>query len=219
VLRPSRFPLGLAATAGIALVAAGAVLADNPNKVKIARTAAGNAQARGEVLRRSDLGKGWFGGFTKPDLVGLQGCSYRPKQSDLVVIGAAETAWDKPTTYEFDSEAEVLKTAAMVGRDWRRSVIAPQVLPCLRKVFKKAVEPGGKVVSVRRVTFPPVASLTRAFRFVAKFAEGRFESDFVAMASGRNELALTLVSSGGKVTWLRAQELRLARLLAHRMHS
>ncbi len=39
------------------------------------------------------------------------------------------------------------------------------------------------------------------------------------MGAGRNEVSLSLTAAGGKVAWLRAQELRLARLLAYRMHS
>src|SRR4051794_19318631 len=50
-----RFLLGLAVAAGVALVAAGVVPGGNPGREKIARTAAGNAQAqgRGAASRRS----------------------------------------------------------------------------------------------------------------------------------------------------------------------
>jgi hypothetical protein len=210
----------VAVAGGVALVAAGVALAD---KARIARTPAGNARARSEVLLRSDLGKGWSGGFKKPDFSSGLRCSYKPKQSDLVVIGAAETMWDRPTTYEIGSEAQVLRTAAMVRRDWRRTVIAPQVLPCLRKTFTEIVGSSGKVLSVRRVAFPHLTTYTRAFRFLATLGTGssreRFESDFVALGAGRNEVSLTLTAAGGNASWLRTQELRLARVLAHRMHS
>ena len=210
----------MAVAGGVALVAAGVALAD---KERIARTPAGNARARAEVLRRSDFGKGWSGGFKKPDFsLGLK-CSYHPKQSDLVMVGAAETTWDRTTTYEIDSESNVLRTAAMVRRDWRRTVIAPQVLPCLRKTFTEILGSSGKVISIRRVPFPHLTTYTRAFRFLATLGSGtnreRFESDFVAMGAGRDEVSLTLTAAGGNAAWLRAQELHLARLLAHRMHS
>jgi hypothetical protein len=210
----------LVTAAGVALVAAAAALAEKP---KIARTPAGNTQARAVVLRRADLGKGWSGGFKKPDFSSGLKCSYHPKQSDLVVVGAAETTWDRPTTYEIDSEAFVMRTASMVRRDWRRTVIAPQVLPCLRKTFREILGSSGKVISIRRVPFPHLTTYTRAFRFLATLGSGtnreRFESDFVAMGAGRDEVSLTLTAAGGNATWLRAQELRLARVLAHRMHS
>jgi hypothetical protein len=210
----------LVTAAGVALVAAGVALAD---KEKIARTAAGNARARTEVVRRTDLGKNWSGGFKKPVFSSGLRCSYKPKQSDLVVIGAAETLWDRPTTYEIESEAQVLRTAAMVRRDWRRTVIAPQVLSCLRKTFEAYVGSDGKVISVRRVAFPHLTTYTRAFRFLATLGTGNgrelLEIDILAMGAGRSEVSLSLTAAGGNKAWLRAQELRLARVLAHRMHS
>jgi|SRR4051794_4206305 hypothetical protein len=218
-----RFLLGLAVAAGVALVAAGVVPAGNPGREKIARTAAGNAQAKAEVLRRGDLGTGWSGGLRKPVLNSPEPCSYHPKQSDLVVVGAAKTTWGKPA-YAIDSEAQVLRTAAMVRRDWRRTVVAPQVLPCLRQAFKKLLGSQGKVVSVRRVAFPHVAPYTRAWRFLARIENGSggsvpFESDFVALGAGRSEVTLSLVASGDARASLHADALRLARVLAHRLHS
>ena len=210
----------LAAAAGVVLVAAGVALAERP---KIARTPAGNAQARAMVLRRSDFSEGWSGGFKKPDFSSGLRCSFHPKQSDLVVVGAARTTWDKPTTYEIDSQAQVMRTAAMVRRDWRRTVIAPQVLPCLRTTFRKILGSSGSLISLRRVAFPHLTTYTRAFRVLATLGSGsnrvRFESDFVAMGEGRNEVSLTLTAAGGNAARLRAQELRLARVLARRMHS
>ena len=189
----------------------------------LARPPAGAAQARAMVLRRSDFGEGWSGGFKEPDFSSGLRCSYHPKQSDLVVIGAARTTWDKPTIYEIDSQAQVMRTAAMVRRDWRRTVIAPQVLPCLRTTFRKILGSSGSLISLRRVAFPHLTTYTRAFRVLATLGSGsnrvRFESDFVAMGEGRNEVSLTLTAAGGKAALLRAQELRLARVLAHRMHS
>ena len=212
----------LAVAAGFALVAVGTVLASDPGKEKIARTAAGNALAKAEVVRRADLGKGWSGGFKKPVLNSHEPCSYRPKQSDLVVVGAAETTWDKPGS-EIDSEAQVLRTAAMVRRDWERTVVAPQVLPCLRKGLEKALGSSGKVISIRRIAFPHVAARTQAFRFLAKINTGGrlvpFESDIVALGAGRNELSLALSAAGAGRASLRADTLRLARVLAHRMRS
>jgi hypothetical protein len=211
----------LVAAAAVALVAAGAALAD---KEKIARTPAGNAQARAEVLRRADLGSGhWFGGFVKPDLSAMLPCSYQPKQSDLVLIGAAEATWRNPVVYEVDSLAEVLRTAAMVERDWRRTVVAPQVLPCLRQAFEKSLGSKARAISIRVVAFPRLAGHTRAFRIRAKIDEGStmlpLESDFVALASGRNEVSLSVTAFGAATASLRADTLRLARALAHRMHS
>jgi hypothetical protein len=219
----SRFSLGLVAAAGVALVAAGALSAGNPAKEKIALTAAGNAQAKTEVLRRADLGKSWSGRFKKPSLPATEQCSYRPKQSDLTVVGAAESVWNKPLGSAIQSGAQVLRTPAMVRRDWRRTVTAPQVLPCLRQAFKKALGSRGKVLSARRVAFPRVAPYTRAFRMRATVDSGAgavpIELDLVALGAGRNELNLNLSAIGPERASLRANALRLARIVAHRMHS
>ena len=219
----SRLPLWLAAAVGVALVAAGAVLADNSNKEKIRRTPAGNARARAEVLLRADVGKGWSGGFKKPDLNSTLPCAYHPKQSDLVVVGAAETRWDRPIASEIGSEAQVLRTAAMVRKDWRRTVTAPQVVPCLLRAFKKSLGSHGKVVSFGVVPFPRLATYTRAFRVRAKVNTGSgsvpMESYFVALGAGRDELSLSNAAIGPDRASLRANTLRLARILAHRLHS
>jgi hypothetical protein len=203
----------------VALVAAGVALAGDPSKETIARTAAGNAQAKAEVVRKADVGSGWKGGFRKPDLSSLPCTTYHPKQSDLVLIGAAESRFSRPAL-EVDSEAQVLRAAAMVRRDWQRTILAPQVMPCLRQGFTKALGAHAKLVSFRQVAFPHIASLTRAFRLVAnvatQFGPVPLEIDFVAMGSGRNELTLTLSGPTVARSTLHATEVRLARLLAGR---
>jgi hypothetical protein len=202
------------------LVAAG-VWAASPGKEKIARTAAGNAQARAEVVRRPDVGAGWSGGFKKPDLSSTMPCSgYHPKQSDLVMVGAAETTWHKQI-FEIDSEAEVLRTAAMVRLDWQRTVVAPQVPACLRQGFSKSLGASGKLVSFGRVAVPRVTTETRAFRAVADVKSGglsiRFEIDLVAIGAGRNEITLMVSGPRAARASLTRTERRLARLLAHRV--
>jgi hypothetical protein len=217
-----RLPCGLLGIALVALVAAGVGSAANPSKEKIALTAAGKAKARAEVLRRPDLGGvGWQGGAKKPDLSStMPGCSYRPKQSDLVLVGAAETTW-RQQVIEVDSEAQVLRTARMVRLDWRRTVLAPQVLPCLRSGFAKSLGSGGKLVSFRQVAFPRLAALSRAYRGVAdvKTPLGKvpIEVDVVVFGSGRNELTLTITGPAGAKASLRHEEVRLGRVLAGRM--
>src|SRR6266576_3424866 len=64
-------------------------------RAKIRYNAADQAAARAAVARRADLGAGvWKGGARKPDLSPAPTCAgYHPKQSDLVLTGAAETVW------------------------------------------------------------------------------------------------------------------------------
>ena len=214
--------VGAGAVAAAALIVAGAVLAGNPTKETIARTAAGNAQAKAEVVRRADLGPGWKGGFKKPDLSSSMPCtSYKPKQSDLVLIGVAETTFSKPP-FAVDSEAQVLRTTSMVRRDWQRTILDPRVIPCLRQGFTTALGSSSKLVSFRRVAFPRTAPLTRAFRAVfsvkTQIGPVPVEIDFVAIGSGRNELSLTLSGPVAAKAELHATEVRLGRLLASRAH-
>lgn len=217
-----RVPFGLPVAVGVSLICAGVVLAGNPGKEKIALTSAGNKLAKAEVLHRADLGPGWSGGFKKPHLPATLPCSYRPKQSDLVVVGAAEGTWQKPA-FVIDSQAQVLKTAAMVQKDWRRTVLAPQVTPCLRHGLAMDLGPGQKLLSFGRVAFQHVAPLTRAYRAVigVKTSGGSIpvEIDIVGIGVGRNELNLTVTGPKKARSSLKHIETRTARLLAHRAHS
>jgi hypothetical protein len=216
---------GLIGAVAVALALAGAISAANPSsKEKIALTPAGKAQAKAEVLRRADLGAGWSGGFKKVNPAGAaMPCSnYRPKQSDLVLIGAAETNFQK-APFVIDDEAQVLKGPAMVRRDWQRTVVAPQVVPCLRQGFTKAMGSSGTLVSFGRVAFPRVATFTRAFRAVGSVKTGQgtvqIEIDFVALGAGRNEITLELSGPTAARTTLTHAERQMARLLARRLRS
>ncbi|HJQ51227.1 MAG TPA: hypothetical protein VJ838_12005 [Gaiellaceae bacterium] len=211
---------GLTAGIAVALFAAGAALAASPSKEKIARTAAGNAQAKAEVVRKADVGSGWKGGYRKPDLSSSMPCTtYHPKQSDLVLIGAAESRFSRPAL-EVDSEAQVLRSPAMVRRDWQRTILDSRVMPCLRQGFIQALGSHAKLVSFGVIAFPHVAPLTRAIRLVAnvttQFGPVPLEIDFVAVGSGRNELTLTLSGPTVAGSTLHATELRLARVVAGR---
>lgn len=192
----------------------------NPGKEKIAQTAAGQAQAKAEVLRKRDLGAGWRGGAKKPDLSStMPGCRYRPKQSDLTLIGAAETDW-RNQVLVVQSEAQVLKTARMVRVDWRRTVLAPQVMPCLRRGLVKSLHPGQTLISFRRVAFPRLATFTRAYRVVTDvktdLGKARLELDLVVFGVGRNELTLTVTGLAAIRTAARRAEVQLGRLLVAR---
>ena len=210
----------LCASSAAVLVAAGVAWATNPSKEKIAYTAAGQAKAKAEVLRQLDLGQGWVGGSRKPDVSSALPCSYKPKQNDLVLIGAAESDWREPGL-EIDSEAQVLRTADMVRRDWRRTILAPQVVPCLRHGFEKSLSSTGKLVSFGKTSFPHVATLTQGFRAVINVKSGSssvpIEIDVLGLGAGRNEITLTLTGLVSVRKALHTAEVRLARRLSGRM--
>jgi hypothetical protein len=210
----------MCASIATVLVAAGVAWASSPSKEKIAYTRGGQAKAKAEVLRKTDLGAGWRGGSRKPDVSSTLPCSYKPKQDDLVLIGAAESDW-REQALEIDSEAQVLRTADMVRRDWRRTILAPQVVPCLRHGFEKSLGSTGKLVSFGRTSFPHVARLTQGFRAVIKVQSGSssvpVEIDVLALGAGRNEITLTLTGLVEVRKDLQRAELRLAQRLATRM--
>jgi hypothetical protein len=198
------------------LACAAAALADT---WRIELTAAGQAAAKAVVLKRADIGtaSGWTGRARTPDLTKGPPCSgFNPKQSDLVVKGAAETDW-RHTGLDVDSEAVVLQTATMVKLDWQRTVVAPQVLPCLRSAFAR--QKG--FVSLRRVAFPQVATYTRALRALLDVGSGtlkiRVMTDVIFIGRGRTEGTLTVIAPYGLVSTIERAERRLARLMASRM--
>jgi hypothetical protein len=211
-----------ACAAAAALIVVAGVSAGNPAKEKIARTPAGNAEAARVVVKKGDLPTGWSGGAAKPFLSSGLGCSnYKPKQSDLVLIGAAQTEWQKQASGIL-SETEVLRTPQMVKLDWQRSVTDPRVLPCLRQSFAKSAGKGGKLLSFRVVAFPHMATYTKAYRVVMDISTPvgtrAVELEALDLGAGRDEVALAVSGPVAAKASLRRLELQLARRLARRLH-
>ena len=153
-------------SAVLALVIVAAVFAGSPTKEQIARTPVGHAAAARLILKKKDLPPGWSGGSVKPSLSSSLGCaSYKPKQSDLVLIGAAQTHWTQGPSL-LDSETEVLRTPKMVKLDWKRTVADPRVLPCLRQATRHHLPKSEKLVSLKWIPAPALASYSKAYRLV-----------------------------------------------------
>jgi hypothetical protein len=201
----------------VALVLSAAAWADN---YKFRFNAADQAAARAAVLQRADLGTAvsWKGGATKPDLSAQPNCpNYHPVPSDLVVSGAAESDFST-TGLELDSEAELLQTASMVRLDWQRS-LTPALLPCLRSQFARTV--GAKLVSLKRIAFPHVATHTAAFRILVDVAAAGSTAhvmvDVVLIGRGRTEISLRTTAPFANTQVVTAAEVRLARILVSRI--
>jgi hypothetical protein len=210
------------ATAAIALVVVAGAAASGPGKQKIELNAADQAAARVVVLRRSDLGAGWRGGRVKPDLTSQVSCaSYHPKVSDLVVTGAAESRFQS-TALVLANEVEIFRTAAMVDRDWRRSIV-PAAVPCLRRTLTKGLGTQAKVISFGRIPFPKVGTHSAAFRgIVAVSALGqtvRVLLDIVLVGKGRTEISFDATAPAAAARAVSVSERRLARKLAARAHA
>jgi hypothetical protein len=212
------------ATAVLALVVVTAVLAADPTKEKIARTKAGNREAAALVLKKGDVPAGWTGGSVKPDLSSSLGCSnYKPRQSDLVLIGAADTEWRKGTS-TLASQTQVLRTPKMVRLDWKRTVADPRVLPCLRQAFAKQAKPAGeKLISLRWISVPKFGAFSKEYRlkmaFTSHVPATKFAVDALVFGSGRDEVSLIASGLASDEPSLHKLQLRLARRLAKRLHT
>jgi hypothetical protein len=216
-MRAKRWAFLVAAAS--ALLLARVALAD---REQIHLTAAGQKAARAAVLARRDVGMapGWTEKTQKPDLSGNTGCSnFTPKQSDLVLIGAAEVDWSR-AGLDLDSEAQVLQTPEMVRLDWQRTVLAPQVESCLRSIFQKENTPTTRFVSLRRLAFPAVGTYTRAYRILIDYTQSsatvHIAVDLVLVGRGHTEITLTTTAPLEVGPARNAVEIKLARALAAR---
>ena len=183
-------------------------------------TRAGQQAARAAVLRPGDVGATFTGGARKPTLNTSVACpGFQPKQSDLVVVGAAETTW-KSDTAQFDSEAQVLETPRMVHLDWSRTVHSSKVLPCLRRTIVRSLASDQRLSFVTRLPVAQVAPHARLFRSVIVLRMGSARTpillDSLLLGKGRTEITLTTTAPYAARKSVTRAELRLARLLVRR---
>ena len=208
------------ASAMVALTIAAAVSAGGGEQIRF--NAADQAAARAVVIRRADLGSsGWQGGRVKPDLSGGPTCpNYHPKVSDLVITGAAKADFRR-SGFEFASQVQVLKTRRMVALDWRRSVLAPGVVSCLRRTLANGLGSTAKVISFAKLPFPHLSTYSALFRGVisvqAQAQTVRVLTDIVLVGRSRTEINLTIAGPAAAKSGISAAERRLARALLARV--
>jgi hypothetical protein len=206
-----------------ALASAAVAVAAVSDKEQHKFTAADQKAAKKSVIVKGDLSKtGWTGGAKKPDLSPIPTCAnFNPKQSDLVVTGAAETDW-KHSGLELDTEAQVLQTADMVERDWQRTVADPHALSCTAAQIKKNFSGSASVKfrAYKRVPFPAVGTHARAFiTRIDVASNGKALSiaiEDVLVTNGRTEISLTSTTSADNVASVAQVDIELAQLLAKR---
>jgi hypothetical protein len=214
---------GIAPLAVAAFLGTAAAAPADRGREQIRFNAADQAAARATVLRRSDLGSssGWTGGRIKPDLSPGPTCSnYHPKQSDLVLTGAAESSF-RNGPLAFDNEVQVMRTRRMVSLDWRREVLAPGAIPCQRRDLVRSLGPSAKLVSFKKLSFPRLARYTAAFRArvdvpVPGGKTAHLIIDSVLVGRSRTEISLTTLAPAAERMGVAAAERRLARRIATR---
>ena len=197
-------------------VASSASRSGTPNREQVRLNRADQAAARAAVLRRGDLGSGWTGGAMKappPSTVTCPG--YQPKQSDLVRTGAAEARFQH-TGLVIQSDAQVLKTRAMVARDWQRSVADPRSVSCIRHTLAKQLPSNERLVSFGRHAFPKLAQYSAAYRMLVSQTVD-VVIDLVTVGRSRTELTLTLSAPAAARNSLSAAEVRIASALLARV--
>lgn len=208
----------------IALASSGAASAAADNEWKVQLTSAGEAAAQATVLSGKDFGSGtgWSGGPAKPTLSAKTDCAnFQPKQSDLVLNGAARAVYKhKQTGWQIQSGSHVLQTARMVQLDWQRTGATPLALACLRATFAKASTPGARFISIRKRPFPLVGRYTTSYRALLDVgqagARARVAVDIIVFARGRTEFSLISTSALFVAAAIEPAEVRLARLLVSR---
>lgn len=188
------------------------------NREQVRLNSADQAAARASVIRKADLGSSaWAGGAVKPNLAATPACpGYNPKQSDLVLTGAASSQFSR-SGVNLRSDAQVLRTRSMVAADWRRTVVSKGTVACLRRMLAAGLPPDESLVSFGQTSFAPLARYSTRFRgILAVYAQGRRAlalMDIVLIGRSRTELTLTVIGPAAAKQSLSAAEVRLARVL------
>lgn len=183
-------------------------------------TSSDQALARTVVLKLADLGSAasWSGGVTPSDTAQPRSCSnFHPRQSDLVITGDAQSDYTRASGgMQFHTEAQIMKTADMVRRDWQRNVLDPNALPCLRTFFVKNLVGGQHLVSLTRLSLPHLATYTAGYRALVDQNGDRSMIDVLFVGRSRTEVTLEVSAPYTSRTNVEQTELRLAKLLVAR---
>jgi hypothetical protein len=214
--RRARAVLAAAGAALVTLVAVQAAFAEAP---RTSFTVADQAAARAAVLRASDLGTGWTGTVKKSAVEGPTPCpGWSPRQADLVITGAAESQLSAQGVFVFSS-ALVYKSTRMIALDWQRTVVGLPVR-CLAGQFTAGAGDQLKIVSIKRMPFPKLATYSARFRVVADYqgnATGRVFVDAVLVGRGRTAASIGLVAPYAQRADADAAEVRLAKIVLARI--
>jgi hypothetical protein len=207
----------LFAFAVLALVTAGSAVADHLDPKKRI-TPADQARARAMLLKRTDLPAGFRGtptGVGEPHI----DCAPSVGEADLTLTGEAEGLQFVLGPVSVNSASQIYESAADAAASWRRGTSAAGT-KCLTDLLRREfTRQGIRFVSFRKVAFPRVSERTVAYRVTLSVQTPQgaapLYADVVVLSRSR-ALAQVFVASAF-VAPRRAEELRLARLVAGRM--
>jgi hypothetical protein len=217
--------IGAAGVVALALGLVQVALAEVP-VVKF--NAADQAAAKAALLTLADFraGSGWKGGpqkqtkaFTADVCPGL----WDPKQADLVITGVAASEFTGPGMHA-SSGVQVYRTIQMARLDWKRSVVDPAFVRCLKRQAAANPTPNVRFVSVNSTPFPRIGQQAAArIRVIADAmpagggAPVRIVVDEVAFGRGRVGISLSLSGPYAGRAALDAAEVRMAQTIVHRI--
>jgi hypothetical protein len=214
--RQARAYFAAAGAAVVTLVAVQAALAEAPRSQF---TAKDQTAARAVVVKASDLGVGWTGSVKKGTVNGPTACAgWNPRQSDLVITGVAESEFSSQAVVVI-SGAQVYKTTRMAALDWQRTVVDVP-MRCLAKEFTAGGGDELKVISIKRISFPKLATYAARFRVVADYkgdSTVRVFLDAVLVGRGRTVAMIGLVAPYAQRADADAAEVRLAKIVLSRI--
>jgi hypothetical protein len=179
-------------------------------------TAADQAHAKALLLRKIDIG-----GPVEVERQSLKDDPHYCKatdQSDLTITGKAESKLFSAHGIDdiASSSARIYSTAADAAAGWQRAT-ASAGLECAAASARRGLQKSGfEFISLHKVPFPAVAPQTTAFRLTFRETkEQRGYFDYVLLRDSR--AATNLVFGSDLVPWAKADQIRIARLLAKRM--
>jgi hypothetical protein len=186
------------------------------------RTAAGNAQARGELLTRADLGGGWRGGGLARSVPPITCSSFNPQLLTERETGAAATGrFRQSSTGPFVSQAAYVYATSAQGAAVARAVMRAKLLRCVADSLVAASGGGVKyaVTHRRLLTLPGVGIRAAGYRVAGTATLSGTSTDVyldaLVLANGQSVTEVSLATFYGPPS--RALELRLARTIAHRV--
>jgi hypothetical protein len=210
---------GLAAFVAAAIVSGGVASASVPQ----GHTRAGQARAQAELLRRSQLGAGWFVSSPAPRHVPALTCSaFDPTVSGATEVGAAaSTTFAQSTNGPFAAQVSyAYATPAQQLSVWR-AVVRPALGRCFRASLVQGSGHGVTFTAtgVKHLSLPGVPGRSAEFRVTGVATAPNqsvpvyLDAILIGRGAGISELSLsTFLQPVGH-----RAELRLARAISQRM--
>ncbi len=181
-------------------------------------TKADNARARAMLVKRTDLPAGFqpqFSSGADPHI----DCAASVSEADLTLTGDAEGPQLALGVSFVSSAAQVYGSVTDASASWRRAISAAGTRCATELLRREFAKQGVDLVSLRKVAFPRVSERSVAYRVTlsATTAQGKVPVYVDLVAMMRSRAQATVVVGSALIPPQKAEELRLARIVAGRM--